>query len=213
MPRCVRSKRRRLLNSALSFDRTLRPRLLLIRTAARWVRRYTRGVSPACSRALTAFRSAPPASGVRCHTSGATDGEAVPGPKQTLITRNSHSQWSFPRIGDVRALRSSHNERRSRRDRPLPAPSRDLSTKDILPGMDAALAAPRCAAADHLLRRRCADGGGVGGKACAELAASQRRLAASPPCLSSRQGAGADRRGRTAVAASPPNVASSSYLR
>jgi hypothetical protein len=131
-------------------------------------------------------------------------------PPQEPVTRKCHPRCSYPELG-----RSQDSDRVTTRDEfarivlQLALP-RDVATKHIHRGMDAALAAPRRGATDHLPGRRRADGGAVGGNACAEPAASPGRLAA-PPDRPRRQGDVA-RRGR-AVAASPPDVAPSSYLR
>jgi len=131
-------------------------------------------------------------------------------PRQAPVTRKCHPRCSYPELG-----RSQDSDRVITRDDfagivlQLALPP-DAAPKHIHPGMDAALAAPRRGAADHLPGRRRADGGAVGGNACADPAASPGRLAAPPDCPR-RQGDAA-RRGRV-VAASPPDVAPSSYLR
>jgi hypothetical protein len=131
-------------------------------------------------------------------------------PPQAPVTRKCHPRCSYPELG-----RSQDSDRVITGDDfagivlQLALPP-DVAPKHIHPGMDAALAAPRRGAADHLPGRRRADGVAVGGDACAEPAASPGRLAA-PPDRPRRPGDVA-RRGRV-VAASPPDVAPSSYLR
>ena len=131
-------------------------------------------------------------------------------PPRAPVTRKCHPHCSYPELG-----RSQDSDRVITRDDfagivlQLVLPP-DVAPKHIHPGMDAALAAPRRGAADHLPCRRRADGRAVGGNARAGPAASPGRLAA-PPDRPRRQGDAA-RRGRV-VAASPPDVAPPSYPR
>ena len=112
---------------------------------------------------------------------------AVSVPPQPSVTRKCHPHCNYPEVG-----RSQDSDRVITRDDfagivlQLALPP-DVAPKHIHPGMDAALAAARRVAADHLPGRRRADGGAVGGNACAEPAASPGRLAA-PPDHPRRQG-------------------------